>query len=293
LTGPTAISSSKLVVGVSISEPPQDDLIERGLSELHVRHTFVEVVRHILAAGWSVAYGGDFRAAGYTETLFDLIRTYDRPDVLGPERVLAYLAWPTWTTLTDTDVAEIANIATLKSIAAPAGAPAAIRLDKSMEPLDRVWLSQSLSMMRNQMTTEIDARVVLGGRVSGQQGLYPGVAEEAMLAASAGRPLFVAGGFGGCARAIAEALGGRAPRELSVEYQLANTSGCGELVSAALGVGLEPDFEAMLQELRAAGDGEQYNRLTAAENQDLITTDDADKVVSLVLRGLRRAVSDS
>lgn len=292
MTGLTAVSPTKLLVGVSISDSPNDELIERGLSELHVRHVFVEVVRHILAAGWSVAYGGDFRAAGYTETLLDLVRTYDRRDALGPERVLAYLAWPIWTTLTNKDVAEISNIATLKKTPAPAGAPSTLPPPESMEPLDRAWFSQSLSIMRTQMTADIDARVVLGGRVSGQQGLYPGVAEEAMLASASGVPLFVAGGFGGCARAIADALGGRAPRELSVEYQLAHTDDFDELVAAVLTLGLKADYEVLSQTFRAAGQSGLRNGLTDDENQELLATDDTDKLVSLVLRGLRRTVPD-
>src|SRR5207244_6277673 len=60
----------EIVVGVSVSEPSPEELVRLGVSEVHVRHAFIEIVRHVLAAGWSVAYGGDLRRAGYTDALF-------------------------------------------------------------------------------------------------------------------------------------------------------------------------------------------------------------------------------
>src|SRR6266481_200421 len=104
------MSSADAVVGLSISEPEEDELVQLGLSEMHVRHAFIEVVRHLLARGWAVAYGGDLRAAGYTEALFDLVRTYDLAGVPGPDRVLSYLAWPIWLDVTAAQRAELANI---------------------------------------------------------------------------------------------------------------------------------------------------------------------------------------
>src|SRR6478735_8072282 len=106
----TALGRTDLVIGVSVSEPSEAELISLGLSELHVRHAFIEICRHVLAKGWSVAYGGDLRAAGYTETMFDLARTYDRKELAGPERVLSYLAWPLWLDLSAKDRADLKNV---------------------------------------------------------------------------------------------------------------------------------------------------------------------------------------
>ena len=50
-----AVSRGDLIVGISVSEPTDEELINLGLSELHLRHAFTETVRHVLAAGWSVA----------------------------------------------------------------------------------------------------------------------------------------------------------------------------------------------------------------------------------------------
>ena len=62
------------VLGISISESP--DLEALGFSEVHFRDALIEFARYMLAAGATIAYGGDFRAGGFTHTLFDRVSTY-------------------------------------------------------------------------------------------------------------------------------------------------------------------------------------------------------------------------
>lgn len=170
----TAISPISVTVAISVSEPDVNELIRLGLSELHVRNAFIEIVRHILARGSSIAYGGDLRKAGYTEALFDLVRTYELKDRTGPERVFSYLAWPNWEQLTPGDRAALANVATINQVERPSGAPD-LPPDRDLWTAEQLlWGSQALTAMRQQMTAKVDARVILGGRLEGQQGLYPG-----------------------------------------------------------------------------------------------------------------------
>lgn len=61
--------------------------------------------------------------------------------------------------------------------------------------------------MRNAMHTDINARIVMGGRVEGYKGKMPGIAEETGLSLEAKQPVFILGAFGGCARDIAETMG--------------------------------------------------------------------------------------
>jgi SLOG cluster2 len=281
-----------IVVGLSVSEPDADELVSLGLSQMHVRHAFIEIVRHILARGWAVAYGGDLRAAGYTEALFDLVRTYDPAHLPGPDRVLAYLAWPIWLDVTDAQRAELANVATIKQVARPDGAPATLPVLTDRQPDDLLWSSLALTKMRVLMNSEIGARVVLGGRVHGQQGLYPGVAEEAALALRSGVPLYVAGGFGGCGRLVVSSRNGlRPPIELSVEYQLEHTPRYAELLDAATSAGWPPSFSDMIDAFTAASTDGFNNGLDEHENGHLLATDDVDEVIALVLRGLRHVTA--
>lgn len=288
----TAVSSGELLVGISVSEPTDEELLRLGLSELHVRHVFIEIVRHVLAAGWSVAYGGDFRARGYTEALLDLVRTYERTTLSGPEQVRCYLAWPRWTELTDADRAELANIATLVETAAPDGAPDSLRQVTVRSLDERLWNALALTSMRQQMADDLGAAVIVGGRIAGQQGLVPGVAEEAAIALAAGVPLFVAGGFGGCGRLIARTLEGENPEELSVSYQCAHTDGYPELLDAATSANARPDYDALIADLSSRGVGGLGNGLSEDENRRLLATDDVDELIALVLRGLFRIAGD-
>ena len=277
-------------MGISISEPDADELVRLGLSQMHVRHAFIEIARHILARGWGVAYGGDFRTAGYTEALIDLVRTYSRAELPGPDRVLTYLAWPIWRGLTAADRAGLANIATIREVAAPGGAPATLPVIADRQPGDLLWNSLALSKMRAQMNSEIGARVVLGGRLSGQQGLYPGVAEEAALALRSGVPLYVLGGFGGGGGLVASALAGSRPGELSVDYQLKHTLRYAELLEAANSAGQAPSFSDMVDTFVTAGADGLNNGLSAQDNRLLFTADDVDEIIPLMLRGLRNVI---
>jgi hypothetical protein len=281
-----------IVVGLSVSEPDADELVRLGLSEMHIRHAFIEIVRHILAQGWTVAYGGDLRAAGYTEALFDLVRTYDPAHLSGPDRVLTYLAWPLWLDVTDAQRAELANVATIKQVARPDGAPATLPVLTKRQPDDLLWNSLALTKMRVLMNSEIGARIVLGGRVYGQQGLYPGVAEEAALALQSGVPLYVAGSFGGCGRLVVSSNSGLGPPiELSVEYQLEHTPRYAELLDAATSAGRPPSFSNMIDTFTAAGADGFNNGLADHENGRLFATDDVDEIIALILRGLRHVTT--
>lgn len=280
-------SDKNILIGISASEPDADELVRLGLSQMRVRQAFIEIVRYILAQGWGVAYGGDFRAAGYTEALIDLVRTDNRAGLPGPDRFLTYLAWPVWRGLTDEDRAGLANVATIRQVAPPDDAPATLPAIGDRQPADLLWNSLALSKMRQQMNSEISAKVVLGGRVRGQQGLYPGVAEEAVLALRSGVPLYVLGGFGGCGRLVASALGGSRPDELSVEYQLKYTPRYAELLAAASSSGQVPSFPGMIDTFITAGVDGLNNGLSTQDNGHLFTSDDVGALIAVMLRGLR------
>ena len=275
------MASARYTIGISVSSPPEQELIALGLSEHHIRHVFIELVRHILASGWDVAYGGDLRPAGYTEALFDLVRTYNRRDVAGPERVRSYLHWPVWAGLTPKDRADLANVATLVEVSAPPG----VDVSDGRVRDDPLTITRCVEAMRSRMTAEIGARVVLGGRTWGQGGITPGVVDEANLAIAGRLPVFVAGGFGGAARLVAEALRGELPQELTSDFQREHTPDYDGLGPAGNASAV---LASVVERLQRAGLPGLQNGLEDDENARLMDTDDADEVVALVLRGVRR-----
>jgi hypothetical protein len=196
------------LVGISVSDPGDAELRLRGLAADHVTHLFIELARQVLAAGGDLAYGGDLCAEGYTQTLVSLLRTYFRADRPSRSRVRQYLARYVWEPMSTSEASALAAYLTPVRVAGGGDAED-----------DRVARALDLTAMRRQMSGEIEARVLLGGRLSGQLGRWPGVVEEAYLALAAGRPLFVCGGIGGAGARIAEALGGAWPDELTDEFQ--------------------------------------------------------------------------
>ncbi len=273
----------RFTFGISVSSPPRPELLSRGLSELHVRHVFIEMARPILASGWDVAYGGDIRRGGYTEALFDLVRTYNRRDLAGPERVSAYLHWPVWDEMTAKQRADLANVATLVRVDPATG----IDASKAGAHDDLIAISRCVEAMRLRMEQEIDTRFVLGGQTSGQRGIIPGVVVEADLAIASGKPVYVAGGFGGAAGIVVAALRGEAPSALTAEYQRDHSPHYDRI-----DVRHDADFQlgAVVERLRVAGMAGLRNGLDEEENDRLAETDDADEVVALTLRGVHRLI---
>ena len=196
---------------ISISESP--DMPALGLSDGHLQDARAAIALHLLASGTSLAYGGDLRAHGFTELLFELVERYQgHPRHSGRIGATDYLAWPVHIRMTADELAEFSaghekaarlvflarNGARLEREKRPALA--------AHEPDDTEW-AEGLTAMRSVMRKETQARIVLGGRVAGYKGRMPGIAEETLLSLRARQPVFLLGGFGGCARGIAETIG--------------------------------------------------------------------------------------
>ena len=197
--------------GVSISESP--DLAALGLGPGHLREAMAEIAIQLLASGGDLAYGGDLRTGGFTELLLELVPRYQRPD--DPDktkRVINYFAWPVHIQWSLDELRELEedlrDVATVVLIG-PDGER--LRMEErqvlaARDPGHEAWKA-GLTAMRRIMGADTDGRIVLGGRVDGYKGCMPGIAEEALLSLQAKQPLFLLGGFGGCARDIAETLG--------------------------------------------------------------------------------------
>jgi hypothetical protein len=184
-------------------------------------------------------------------------------------RVVNYFAWPVHIRMTndklDSLAGEVDNVAVLKFLDME-GDPMTMERRREIptsEPDDAMW-AEGLTAMRRTMQGEIDARILLGGRVDDYKGRMPGVAEEALLSLRSEQPVFLLGGFGGCTRDIAETIG------------LADTLAG----SRPLWQG-RPEFEDY-------GPESLNNSLSVEENRVLAQTPYIDQWLPLLLRGLRR-----
>ena len=258
---------------ISISESP--DMPALGLSDGHLQDAMAEMALHLLASGTSLAYGGDLRKHGFTDLLFELVERYrDHPRHSGEIGVTDYLAWPVHIRMTADDLAEFSaghEKSTQLVLLALDGA----RMEREKrlelpahEPDENEW-NEGLTAMRSIMRKETQARIVLGGRMAGYKGRMPGIAEETLLSLQARQPVFLLGGFGGCARGIAKTIG------------LADTWAG----SRSDWSGRSCFEEYSPEDLR--------NGLSDEENAVLARTPHIHQAVTLVSRGLRRVFNET
>ena len=265
-------SETSIAVGISVSESPDSQAL--GLSDGHLRDAMAEIALHMLASGMSLAYGGDLRQHGFTELLAELVGRYrDHPRHDGTIVVTDYLAWPVHIRMTANELAAFsadhepaARLVFLGLDGARIAREQRLKLPVH-EPHEDEW-AKGLTAMRTVMRGDIQARVVLGGRVEGYKGAMPGIAEETCLSLEAGQPVFVLGGFGGCARDIAETVG-----------------------LAERWAGSRGDWTGR-EYFRMYSPDDLNNGLSREENAVLVRTPHIQEAVILMSRGLRRILSD-
>lgn len=259
------------VIAISASESP--DMTVLGLSSDHLEDTMREIAMYLLADGADLAYGGDLRPGGFTETLFEMALRYrSRADAGHDWSLTNYLAWPVHIRMAENKLDE--TVSGLRHVRLALmgldGGRVSVEERREMpshEPDEAEW-SEGLTAMRRTMCAETDARVVLGGRVRDYKGSMPGIAEEVLLSLESRQPVFLIGGFGGCAGDVAGALG------------LAD-SPTGPLA------GSRPTG-ADIRLFRRYGPDSLRNGLSLEENTFLAKSPHVGQAVTLVLRGLHR-----
>jgi hypothetical protein len=284
-------------IGISIS--PSPDLHRRGLRELHLQDAMVGIARYLLAHGEHLAYGGDLRKGGFTELLFDLVRTYVPPGAsasrAGEERVESFLPWPVHLEMDLATEESLVSYARIHRLQPPDDLDVDVKVPlPRTTPWNRYVRARSLSVMRETMNRHIAARLVLGGKLTDYKGVVPGVAEEVYLAMRERKPVFLLGGFGGCTWAIIEALKGGTPRALTTEYRR-SLEGYAEMAShykSPLAEGeMGPDFD-LVDFFQRQGLAGLRNGLGEEENRRLFETVYVEEMAVLLLKGIESLESN-
>lgn len=279
------------VVGLSISE--SEDLEKLGFSSAHLDDAKIEIARHLLSCGAILMYGGDLRNNGYTRKLFTLVESY-RPGNIDDERLslINVLGWPIHITLTDEIRASLSQKVKFEEIGLPDDLSQSLSPRTYITPTSSkhnyVW-SRSMTKMRNQMTKQNDARVILGGKTRGYKGKFPGIVEEAYLSIKAGKPTFLIGAYGGATQDVIEALLGKNPDRLSSTFQLADNE-AKEMVkyyNANKPSSEEAiDFESIVNYFNQTGIEGLKNGLSEEDNRRLFRTIHIPEMISLILKGI-------
>lgn len=182
-------------LGISASDSP--DLARLGLVDTHFRMTLGELTRTVVIAGGYLYYGGHLRAHGITNFLIDELQRYGRRD--RPLKI--FLEWTVHRSMSAEQIVEqkeflglFGEIFFLSAEGLLLDGPIDEKQDESFSPAKR---SASLSGMRTYTTKNTDARIVIGGKRAGFQGVMPGIIEEVLFSITNRQPLYLAGGFGG------------------------------------------------------------------------------------------------
>ena len=290
-----------LQVAMSLSESP-DTEGDAGYTEEHVRDATAYLCRSLISAGAAIAYGGDFRKNGYTEMLGGLVVAYNETAGEAKELLHNYLAAP----FSPADVPEDLLVEGHFLSRAPFSENASLPpFTTEGAPPQALYYSD----MRRVMAEKTHARILLGGKVRpriasddklGYGGRFPGLVEEAWWTLQAGKPLYVAGGYGGAAGLVADLLaGGETPPELQdstwLDHQLFRQRA--QAIDSdphREKLGLPSLMKAMAETLRQKGArvladdaaSQAWNGLTVAQNRRLFQSRDPVEITSLVLDGL-------
>ena len=190
------------LVGISISESEEMELL--GFDRSEVNRTVVRLSESLLGAGARLAFGHDWRPGGVMEAVATLALRYHgvRPnakgDFAGGAPILNIVAWP--------------DIPFLQQLENDKGNPMAQMLrgivDARQSPSDQAVTlrTEALTKMREELAEQCDVRICLGGKLTGFEGKYPGIIEEALCSMDRGKPVIASAIFGGAAAVIIQGL---------------------------------------------------------------------------------------
>ncbi len=259
---------------VAISVSRSSDLGRLGLNDLHLDLTVAELSRAIVIAGGVVVYGGAINL-GFTSIVREEAEKYGRTSGAF-EHFVPYTEHVGLAAGDLTSYAASLGVKSTVHLLDPEGTP----LPVSGEQIDLgagtdVNPESALTAMRA-LTAEVTAaRVIVGGKVAGFSGSVPGVAEEAACTLASGKPLYIAGGFGGAAALVGSILTPELYQWLPPELPEGLTLAVRNAVSSQL----DPELNA---------DG-----LTNQERATLAASHRPSDVATLVVLGLSRQVGGS
>ncbi|KJY85655.1 hypothetical protein TW84_21385 [Vibrio neptunius] len=281
---------SNIQLGISISEPDNEELSHLGMSKDYLKYISQSVAKHTLYQGGTLVYGGDLRPSGYTEFIFDEALVVQDRLRRNDIKVRNYSAWPIYL-LDDEEMCEW--IATYNKVATFIKVPLSQELKKKIDedeflpPNDidnKIVWSKTLSDMRQKMIGETDARICVGGRLRGYKGRCPGVLEEILMAIRGRQPVYLMGAFGGVVGRVCELLeSNQVPEELTSSWQESQNE---DFLEIAQNLGF--DFDKEVNNLSQFGLYElsKSNGLSVEENIMLFHTLDIGVALDLIFKGV-------
>ena len=298
-----SLSDSPDIAEMGDLSPERANTAARGLTDAHLKDATQQLTLSLIAAGAELGYGGNLSNEGFTTVLSELIEAHKRTTKSSRDLLFNYVAAYLW----DPAAAEKISARFIR-----------IKLEKGRDVPADIKSALELAAMRKRMAKDCHARVIMGGKAapkagsggkSGYAGRLPGQAEEAWRHLELDKPVFVVGGFGGCARLVADALCGKVaalPSE-SAECEASATyrEFCEGFEREAPRHGLETPGgldglwaffaergKGFFHEKSKKNDADENmlwtNGLTVTENRSLFASTHPEEISALVHLGLQR-----
>jgi hypothetical protein len=279
-------------VNLSISE--SDDSNRLGHPSWQVNRTTLQIVAALFGQGASVVFGHDWRDDGVMQAVYGFAQQVQAPIPLprgeavreGQPLLRNMLPWPDQPFLASVDLDRLSPTLCVQSAGLPADLRDYERRASSDGRVYKYLRARALTHLRRELNRASTARLCLGGRLTGFAGRYPGIVEEAYLAVSAGKPLFVSSLLGGAAHWIVRALERQEKSdELPVNSEVdslyrdppvPNRGGEDCVINSRL----------VWEALAARGPDGLRNGLTHEQNLELFHTPVVERVIELMLIGL-------
>jgi hypothetical protein len=255
-----------------------------------------------------VVFGHDWREDGVMEAVYGFARQVQSPVPLSPANAAAeeqpllrnLLPWPDKPVLPDRDLEQLSSTLRVESVGLPQELQPFDAEARQAEPdngLYRYIRARGLTFLRHRLNDACHVRLCLGGRRSGSAGRYPGVIEEAFLAVTDKKPLYLASILGGATEQVVDAIEGKQMREDFCRptplQGLYDAPPVRELDGATRD---DRVIDRAVVWRQFAGTGREKlaesNGLRIEENDELLHTPVIDRAIELVLIGLSRLWPD-
>ncbi len=296
----TRVAPPERLFQVALSVSESLDGAAFGVTPTAVQAVAAEVTRallhhrHTLRYGGSLTYPGEKDENAVTRLMAMVQDLADRDEAPVPLKNI--VPWPLSETITPELRSRYVGIAKFQLLPAPPGVPAVSPAEETVrktfwKPTTPAWREAwtlGLTAMREKLRSQSDVRVSVGGKLDGYAGGWPGVLEELLISLGTNQPTFLLGGFGGATRAVADVLLGRDRPELTAAWH-----------------GRDPAIAAWQREYDPTGarwttyvatvqaragqplDSTLQNGLDHDDNLALIREQSIDRIVELILKGLR------
>lgn len=281
----------KKKIGISISNPRKDNLVNIGQNEEYIKQLSQTLARYLLGNGATLIYGGDLRPDGFTENLIMEAKILNSRLKEQKIKLINYISWPIYlkdTKATTMWMANYKDVLLMKKVCFPEKIENSIDTNKFIESNNLensyIW-SCCLTKMREEMIQETDIRIFAGGSAKNYKGKMPGILEELLISIKKKTPIYLLGGFGGIVSDICKCIENEdVPEVLTMEWQIINNNNYKELMELYKKKGEEIDYLKIVKEIKNI---KMNNGLNIEDNRKLYNTVYIDEAIYLVLKGLK------